>query len=94
MVILVATLLVLSTKHVIWLFRAQVYAALAADGVKRCTEIPFFKLLLLSLYAGFYVSFGGLVSTSVVALLPGKLGAPVLLEPVLPAQGCHARMSS
>lgn len=50
----------------------QVYAALAADGVKRCTEIPLFKLLVLSLYASFYVSFGGLVSTSVVALLPGQ----------------------
>jgi hypothetical protein len=40
----------------------QVYAALAADGVKRCTEIPLGKLLLLSVYAGVYVSFGGFVA--------------------------------
>jgi crotonobetainyl-CoA:carnitine CoA-transferase CaiB-like acyl-CoA transferase len=49
----------------------EVYAALAADGVKRCTEIPLFKLLVLSVYAGVYVSFGGFVSTSVVSILPG-----------------------
>lgn len=57
---------------------AQAYAALAADGAKRCTEIPFFKLLVLSLYAGFYVSFGGLVATSVVTLLPGQHCAELL----------------
>lgn len=50
----------------------EVYAALAADGVKRCTEIPLLKLLVLSVYAGVYVSFGGFVSTSVVAILPGR----------------------
>lgn len=53
----------------------EVYAALAADGVKRCTEIPLFKLLVLSVYAGVYVSFGGFVATSVVNILPGLSAA-------------------
>jgi hypothetical protein len=56
----------------------EVYAALAADGVKRCTEIPLAKLLLLSIYAGVYVSFGGFVATSVVSILPG-VQSPLLL---------------
>jgi hypothetical protein len=49
----------------------ETYAALVDDGAKHCAGIPLLKLLVLSVYAGVYIGFGGFVATSVVNMLPG-----------------------
>jgi hypothetical protein len=71
----------------------ETYAALADDGTKHCAGIPLLKLLLLSVYAGVYIGFGGFVATSVVNLLPGGQSAYGLSCVALQLLGLSARVS-